>query len=121
MKDALDRGEISVNHAWKIMNCVQQFPPKEQDALTAEMLSAMREVKQVDVEADRRGKIAGYFYKAYEKALLLTPTLENIRDWVECTRMKADEIEDSIHESYELAQTFQTIGDILKTEILPHR
>lgn len=36
----------------------------------------------------------------------------------ECTRMRPDEVEDSVKESYELAQTFQTIGDLLKNEIL---
>ena len=44
--------------------------------------------------------------------------MENVRDWVMGTRMRPDEIEDSIKESYELAQTFQTIGDVLKMEIL---
>lgn len=32
--------------------------------------------------------------------------------------MKPDEIKDSAQESYELAQTFQAIGDLLKNEIL---
>ena len=32
--------------------------------------------------------------------------------------MRPDEVEDSIKESYELSQTFQLIGDILKNEIL---
>ena len=48
----------------------------------------------------------------------LTPTLENVRCWVENTRMRPDEVEDSVRESYELAQTFQTIGDLLKNEIM---
>ncbi len=59
------------------------------------------------------------FCKAYEKAVLLTPTLENVRCWVKCTRMIPEEIDDSVKESYELAHVFQTIGDILKDEILP--
>ena len=83
------------------------------------MLAAVREIKRVDTEADKRGKIAGLFCKAYEKAVLLTPTLECVRCWVEGTRMRPDEIEDSVRESYELAQTFKTIGDLLKNEILP--
>ena len=33
--------------------------------------------------------------------------------------MRPDEIEDSVRESYELSHTFQTIGDLLKNEILP--
>ena len=64
-------------------------------------------------------KIAGLFCKAFERAVLLTPSEENVRLWVEGTRMRPDEIGDSVRESYELAQTFQTIGDILKNEILP--
>ena len=96
------------------MKAVQQFPPEEQESAAAEMLSAVREINQSDAEADRRGKIAGLFCKAYEKAVLLTPTEENVRIWTECTRMTREEIEDSVQDSYELAQTFQTIGDLLK-------
>ena len=117
LKDALDRKNISVNRAWKIMKAVQQFPPEEQESVAAEMLSAVREINQSDAEADRRGKIAGLFCKAYEKAVLLTPTEENVRIWTECTRMTQEEIEDSVKDSYELAQTFQTIRDLLKNAI----
>ena len=31
--------------------------------------------------------------------------------------MTPEEIEDSVQESYELAQTFQTIGDLLKNAV----
>lgn len=119
LKDALNNKELSVNAAWKILETVQHAPPEEQDTVVAEMLAAVREISQVDAEADKKGKIAGLFSKAYEKAVLLTPTLEYVRCWVEGTRMRPDEIEDSVRESYELAQTFQTIGDLLKNEILP--
>lgn len=119
LKKALDSKAISINRAWEIMKTVQQMPPETQDDLAVEMLSAVREVEQLDAEAERRGKTAKLFCKVYEKAVLLTPTVENVRDWVTGTRMRPDEIEDSIKESYELAQTFQTIGDVLKMEILP--
>ena len=117
LKDALDRKELSINRAWKILKAAQQFPPEEQESVAAEMLSAVREINQSDAEADRRGKIAGLFCKAYERAVLLTPTEENVRIWTECTRMTQEEIEDSVKDSYELAQTFQTIGDLLKNAI----
>ena len=100
------------------MKAVQQLPPEEQESAAAEMLSAVREIDKSDAEADRRGKIAGLFCKAYERAVLLTPTEENVRIWTECTRMTREEIEDSVQESYELARTFQVIGDLLKDEIL---
>lgn len=118
LKNALDKKEVSINRGWKILKAVQQLPPEEQEFAAAEMLSAVREIDQLDAEAERRGKIASLFCKAYEKAVLLTPTLENVRIWVENTRMRPDEIEDSMRESYELAQTFQVIGDLLKNEIL---
>ena len=99
------------------MKAVQQFPPEEQESAAAEMLSAVREIDQSDAEIDRRHKIAGLFCKAYERAVLLTPTEENVRIWTECTRMTREEIEDSVQDSYELAQTFQTIGDLLKNTV----
>jgi len=34
--------------------------------------------------------------------------------------MTLEEMEYSAHESYKLAQTFQSIGDIIKNEILPN-
>lgn len=119
LKNALENKELSINRGWRILKAVQQLPPEERESAAAEMLSAVREIDQSDAEADRRGKIAGLFCKTYERAVLLTPTEENVRIWAECTRMTPEEIEDSVKESYELAQTFQTIGDLLKNEILP--
>lgn len=119
LKDALENKKVSVNRGWKILKAVRQMPPEEQESAVEEMLAAVREIDQLDAEADHRHKIASLFCKAYERAVLLTPTLENIRLWVECTRMRPEEIADSMEESYELAQTFQTIGDLLKNEILP--
>ena len=118
LKDALENKELSINRGWRILKAVQQLPPEEQESAASEMLSAVREIDQSDAEADRGHKIAGLFCKAYERAVLLTPTPENVLCWVEGTRMRPDEVEDSIKESYELAQTFQLIGDILKNEIL---
>ncbi len=118
LKDALDRKEVSINQNWKILKAVQRLPLKEQKSTVAGMLLTMWEIDQLDAEAERRGKIAGLFCKAYERAVLLTPTLENVRIWVENTRMRPDEIEGSMRESYELAQTFQAIGDLLKNEVL---
>ena len=119
LKDALESKKVSVNRGWKILKAVQQMPPEEQDYAVVEMLAAVEEINQMDAEIERKSKIAGIFCKAYEKAVLLTPTLDNVRCWTECTRMRPNEIADSVRESYELAQTFQTIGDLLKNEILP--
>ena len=118
LKKALENKEVSINRGWKIMKAVQLLQPEEQEPAAAEMLSAVREIDQLDAESDHRHKIADLFCKAYEKAVQLTPTLENVRYWVDCTRMKPEEIKDSMQDSYELAQTFQAIGDLLKNEIM---
>jgi hypothetical protein len=119
LKDALESKKVSVNRGWKILKAIQQLPLEEQESAAAEMLSAVREIDQLDAESEHKHKIAGLFCKAYEQAVLLTPTQENVRCWVDCTRMRPEEIEDSVKESYELAQMFQMIGDILKNDILP--
>ena len=119
LKDALEHKEVSINRGWKILKAVQEMSPEEQGRVAAEMIAAVEEINRMDAEIERKSKIADIFCKAYEKAVLLAPTLDNIRCWTECTRMRPEEIEDAVRDSYELAQTFQTIGDLLKNEILP--
>ena len=79
----------------------------------------MEAIQKLDAEVDRRIRTANIFCKAYERAILLTPTPENVRFWVEGTRMTPAELEDTVYDSYELAETFRKIGDIIKNEILP--
>lgn len=79
-----------------------------------------KEIQEKDAEIDREGKIAGVFCKAYEKAVLLDPTEENVRIWAKCTRMTRDEMEDTVKESRELAEVFRTIADLME-RLLPER
>ncbi len=79
-----------------------------------ELEKAKKEIRQSDAESDRRHKIAGLFCKAFERAVLLTPTEENVRIWAECTRMTPEEISDSAQEARELSEVFASIADILK-------
>ena len=122
IREALDNGELSINQGYNLTRQIQEMPEELREKAAAravELMMAKEEIRRVDAEAEHRGKIAGLFCKAFERAVLLTPTEENVRLWVEGTRMRPDEIEDSVRESYELAQTFQTIGDLLKNKILP--
>ena len=120
VKDALDSGDLSINQGYNITRQVQDLPEKQRDeaaALAVELEKAKKEIRQADAESDRRHKIAGLFCKAFERAVLLTPTEENVRIWVDCTRMRPDEIEDSVKEARELAEVFSNIADILETLI----
>ena len=83
--------------------------------MAVELAKAKKEIRELDAESDRRHKIAALFCKAFERAVLLTPTEENVRCWVEGTRMRTDEIKDSVKEARELAGVFSAIADILET------
>ena len=123
VKEALDKKELSVNQGYNITRQVQDLPEEEQEqaALVAvEVEKAKREIREKDAEIDRQSKIAGIFCKAYEKAVLLTPTEENVRIWARCTRMTREEMEDTVKESRELAGVFTAIADLME-RILPER
>src|SRR5699024_7793849 len=93
---------------------------REQAAIAAvELEKAKKEIRQKDAEIDRRSRIAGLFCKAFEKSLLLEPTEENVRIWVECTRMNREEMEDTVKEARELAEAFFSIADLLEEKIMP--
>ena len=118
VKDALDSGDLSINQGYNITRQVQELPEEQREeaaALAVALEKAKKEIRQSDAESDRRHKIAGLFCKAFERAVLLTPTEENVRIWTQCTRMTPVEIEDSAKESRELAEVFSTIAGILET------
>ncbi len=117
VKEALDSGELSINQGYNITRQLQEVPEEERDeaaALAVEMAKAKKEVQAIDAEAEHRGRIAALFCKAFERAVLLTPSEENVRLWVEGTRMRTDEIEDSVKEARELSGVFAAIADILE-------
>ena len=120
VKDALDSGDLSINQGYNITRQVQELPEEQREEAAAQAVAlekAKKEIRQSDAESDRRHKIAGLFCKAFERAVLLTPTEENVRIWAECTRMTLEEIEDSAKEAHELAEVFSTIAGVLETMI----
>ena len=123
VKEALDKKELSVNQGYQITRQVQDLPESEQGQAALELVElekAKKEIREKDAEIDRQSKIAGVFCKAYEKAVLLTPTEENVRIWVKCTRMTREEMEDTIQESRELADVFTAIAGLME-RLLPER
>lgn len=122
IKEALDKKELSINKGYDLTRQLQDLPEEQREQAAAEALEyekAKRELKKQDAEIDRKGKIAALFCKAYEKAVLLTPSEENIRCWTDGTRMTPEEMQDTVKESRELAEVFRTIADIIEQKILP--
>jgi len=123
VKEALDSGDLSINQGYQITKQVEDLPEEQREQAAQEALDILRakkEIQEKDAEIDREGKIAGVFCKAYEKAVLLDPTEENVRIWAKCTRMTRDEMEDTVKESRELAEVFRTIADLME-RLLPER
>ena len=121
VREALDSGDLSINQGYNITRQVRELPEEQREEAAAqavELEKAKKEIRQADAESDRRHKIAGLFCKAFERAVLLTPTEENVRIWTECTRMRPEEIEDSVKEARELAEVFTTIAGLLE-KMLP--
>ena len=121
VKEALDSGDLSINQGYNITRQVQELPEEQREEAAAqavELEKAKKEIRQGDAESDRRHKIAGLFCKAFERAVLLEPTEENVRIWTQCTRMTPEEIEDSAKEARELAEVFAAIAGILE-KLLP--
>ena len=122
IKEALDKKELSINKGYDLTRQLQDLPEEQREQAAAEALEyekAKKELKKQDAEIDRKGKIAALFCKAYEKAVLLTPSEENIRCWTDGTRMTPEEMRDTVKESRELAEVFRTIADIIEQKILP--
>ena len=123
VKEALDKKELSINQGYQITRQIQDLPEDEQGQAALDLVElekAKKEIREKDAEIDRQSKIAGVFCKAYEKAVLLTPTEENVRIWVKCTRMTREEMEDTIKESRELAGVFTSIAGLME-HLLPER
>lgn len=123
VKEALDKKELSINQGYQITKQVEELPEEQREQAAQEALDILRakkEIQEKDAEIDREGKIAGVFCKAYEKAILLDPTEENVRIWAKCTRMTRDEMEDTVKESRELAEVFRIIADLME-RLLPER
>lgn len=122
IKEALDKKELSINKGYDLTRQLQDVPEDQREQAAAEALEyekAKKELKKQDAEIDRKGKIAALFCKAYEKAVLLTPSEENVRCWTDGTRMTPEEMRDTVKESRELAEVFRTIADIIEQKILP--
>lgn len=122
VKDALDKGELTIHQGYNITRDVKDLPEAEREEAAqkaVEYEKAKKELRRTDAEIDRMGKIAKQFCAAFEKSHLLDPSHENIRAWTEGTRMTLDEMLDAVKEARELSATFKRIADVIENEMLP--
>ena len=99
-----------------------ELPEEEREIAAAEALEyekAKRELAGKNAEIDRRSKIANLYCKAFEKAIMLEVSEENVRIWTDCCRMRENEIADNAKEAREIAGYFIEIAEIIEDKILP--
>ncbi len=102
VKQALDNGEVSVNKGYEITKKLAELPEEEREIAAAEALEyekakreiaaaealeyekAKRELAGKNAEIDRKAKIANMYCKAFEKAIMLDVSEENVRIWTDC-------------------------------------
>lgn len=121
IKQALDKKELSVNRGYEMTKQLESVPEDEREKAAAEMLEyekAKKMLAKKNEEIDRRSKIANLYCKAFEKAILLEATEENVRIWTDCCRMRDNEIFDSAKEAEEIAAIFTKIAKIIREKIL---
>lgn len=121
VKEALDRNEISLNKGYNITKQIQALPEEDREQAAADLLEAQyhKAVEKLDSELAEKERISKLFCKAFEKAALLEATEDNVRAWVECTRMTPAEMSDTVVDSLNLVQVFRDIAEIMQTKMLP--
>ncbi len=111
-----------MNKGYEITKKLAELPEAEREVAAAEALEyekAKKELAGRNAEIDRRSKIANLYCKAFEKAILLDVSEENVRVWTDCCRMRENEIADSAKEAREIAALFIQIAEIIEDKILP--
>ena len=114
VKNALDRKQISINQAYRIACKAKEIEKDRREEFAEAAIESIEKLRKSDAELDRRSNIAGMFCKAFEKAILLVPSEENVGYWVECCRMDQRSIQLDMENAEELSQTFATIAAILR-------
>ena len=115
--DALNRREISVHQGYEITRQVRDLPDEEREKEVEKAVRRERmknDLRKSDAEIDRRTKIAGQFFKAVEKSVILDPSDENLRLWVDSVRMKPEEIGEYVRQCRIISGLFTTMADSLE-------
>ncbi len=122
VKDALDKKEISVNQGYEITRQVQGLPPEEQEQAAAQLIErkkARKEMEEKDAEIEQKSRVAKTFCAAFEKAILVRPTEENVRIWIYHTGVRPEQLDGLVSDAREISEDFARIAELIETKIKP--
>lgn len=123
VKDAVDNGELSIHQGYNLTKEIQDMalPDEEQEAAAKEAVE--REIKRKQEsklkKISEKTRIAKLFNAAFEKAVQMNPTEENVRIWVEQSGILYDQLDRTADDAERISETFEIIADIIRKKIKP--
>lgn len=121
VKEALDNKEITINQGYNITKELQELDLPDEEKEQAAMEAVEREIARKNESRKRKidesTRIAKGFCTAFEKALQIDPSPENIRTWLEECSITSEQLDNTIEEARQIAESFSTIADYLECTI----
>lgn len=121
VKEALDNKEITINQGYNITKELQELDLPDEEKEQAAMEAVEREIARKNEsrrrKIDESTRIAKGFCAAFEKALQIDPSPENIRTWLEECSITPEQLDNTIEEARQIAGSFSTIADFLESTI----
>lgn len=121
VKEALDNKEITINQGYNITKELQELDLPDEEKEQAAMEAVEREIARKNESRRRKinesTRIAKGFCAAFEKALQIDPSPENIRTWLEECSITPEQLDNTIEEARQIAGSFSTIADFLESTI----
>ena len=121
VKEALDNKEITINQGYNITKELQELDLPDEEKEQAAMEAVEREIARKNEsrrrKIDESTRIAKGFCAAFEKALQIDPSPENIRTWLEECSITPEQLDNTIEEARQIARSFSTIADFLESTI----
>ena len=121
VKDAVDSGDLTIAQGYNLTKELQEqeLPEDEQEQAAREAVE--REIARKNEsrrrKIDESTRIAKGFCTAFEKALQIDPSPENIRTWLEECSITSEQLDNTIEEARQIADSFSTIADYLESTI----
>lgn len=121
VKEALDNKAITINQGYNITKELQEMDLPDEEKEQAAMEAVEREIARKNESRRRKiddsTRIAKGFCAAFEKALQIDPSPENIRTWLEECSITSEQLDNTIEEARQIAGSFSIIADFLENTI----
>ncbi len=123
VKDALDRGDITIHQGYNLTRELEDMDLQDEEQEAAAKEAVEREIARKREsrlkKINEKTKIAKSFNTAFEKAIILEPSVENIRIWIAQSGILCEQMDRVISEAKKISETFAVIADVVENTIRP--